>query len=237
MSKLRAYAGPDYPIGLAGWPYIDYHPAYPFSVFLGPGGAQFDLPQVYWKAIGVSVDEAFAHTYLYNSLYGRPIAPLGQTYGGPKSSELSRFRELASAYGAPGLSWWSWQSTSAGAWKSLAKEVTPLAAAQAAFPVAPTLRRGASGDMVVWAQEHLLAAGQTVKVNGSFDTATKRAVRAYQLASALPETGVLDVSTWQSLLARAPTPVRWSSGSRAGRPVPASAKLRPRLREIPPKPH
>src|SRR3954468_20102 len=55
MSKLRQYAGADYPIGVAPWPYIDYHPAYPFSVFLGPGGAQFDLPQMYWRAIGTSV--------------------------------------------------------------------------------------------------------------------------------------------------------------------------------------
>ena len=62
MTKLRAYAGPTYPIGLAGWPYVDYHPAYPFSVFLGPGGAQFDVPQMYWKAIGTSVDAIYAHT-------------------------------------------------------------------------------------------------------------------------------------------------------------------------------
>jgi hypothetical protein len=237
MSKLRAYAGDDYPIGLAGWPYVDYHPAYPLSVFLGPGGAQFNVPQMYWKAIGVSVDEVFAHTYLYNSLYGRTIAPLGQTYGAPKSPDLRRFRELASAYGAPGVSWWSWQSTSSGAWRALARELIPLAAAQAPFPVAPTLKRGAKGDLIVWAQQHLLAAGQPVSVNGSFDVTTKRAVRAYQLASALPVTGMLDVLTWQSLLAREPAAVQWRSGSRSGLPVPTSAKLRPRMREIPPKPH
>src|SRR3954454_11286312 len=43
ITKLRAYAGDDYPIGLAGWPYVDYHPGYPFSVFFGPGGAQFNV--------------------------------------------------------------------------------------------------------------------------------------------------------------------------------------------------
>jgi hypothetical protein len=62
-------------------------------------------------------------------------------------------------------------------------------------------------------------------------------VQAYQLASALPVTGTLDVPTWQSLLAREPAPVRWRSGSGTGQPLPASAKLRARMREIPPKPH
>jgi hypothetical protein len=237
IRKLRAYAGADYPIGLAGWPYVDYHPAYPFSVFLGPGGAQFNVPQMYWKAIGVSVDEIFEHTYLYNSLYGRTIAPLGQTYARPKSPDLDRFRELAAAYGAPGLSWWSWQATSTGAWNALARTLTPLAAAQTTVPVAPTIKRGAKGDVVVWAQQHLLAAGQEVSVNGRFDATTKRAIWAYQRAVGLPVSGMLDTPTWQALLALEPAPVRWRSGARAGLPVPASAKLRPRMREIPPKPH
>jgi hypothetical protein len=239
MHKLRAYAGPDYPIGLAGWPYVDYHPAYPFSVFFGPGGAQFNVPQMYWKAIGVSVDQVFAHTYLYNGLYGRTIAPLGQTYESPKSSDLNRFRELASAYGAPGLSWWSWQSTSSAAWRSLGRQLAPLSAvAQTVPPVAPTLAKGARGDVVVWAQQHLVAAAQTVTVNGRYDSATVRAVRAFQLASALPVTGKLDVPTWQQLLAREPAAVTWRSGSSSERPeLPASAKMRPRMREIPPKPH
>ena len=237
MRKLRAYAGPDFPIGLAGWPYVDYHPAYPYSVFLGPGGAQFNLPQMYWKAIGVSVDTIYARTYLYNQLYGRPIAPLGQLYERPTRSEITRFRQLAVAYGAPGLSWWSWQSTSPGAWAALALPLTPLVAAAAPAPVAPTLARGARGDVVVWAQQHLLAAGQPVTVNGRFDRATARAVRAYQLAAALPETGALDPATWQSLLAVAPAKVRWRSGGRAVAEAPASAALRPRMKEIPAKPH
>jgi hypothetical protein len=232
IRKLRAYAGEDYPIGLAGWPYVAYHPAYPFSVFLGPGGAQFSLPQMYWRAIGVSVDEIFAATYLYNQLYGRPIAPLGQTYARPNGSQLLRFRQLAAAYGAPGVSWWSWQATSAGAWDVLGRELTPITAATAPLPNAPTLKKGARGDVVIWAQQHLLAADQAVKVNGRYDSRTVKAVRAYQLASALPETGVLDTATWQSLLAREPATMRWD---RKGKPP--TAKLKPLLREIPPKTH
>ncbi len=75
VTRLRAAVGADFPIGLAGFPYVHYHPAYPYSVFLGPGGAEFNLPQVYWKAIGDSVDRALATTYTYNRVYGRPICP------------------------------------------------------------------------------------------------------------------------------------------------------------------
>src|SRR3954471_2479056 len=83
MTRLRKLPGKRFPIGLAGFPYVDYHPAYPYSVFLGQGGAQFNVPQMYWNAIGVSVDFIFHHTYLYNAIYSRPIAPLGQTYQSP----------------------------------------------------------------------------------------------------------------------------------------------------------
>jgi hypothetical protein len=243
ISKLRSYAGADYPIGLAGWPYVDYHPGYPFSVFLGPGGAQFNVPQMYWRAIGVSVDQIYAHTYLYGSLYGRPIAPLGQTYGSPSASELTRFRALAGAYGAPGVSWWSWQSTSSGGWRSLARSVNPIAAARVPLPMAPTLARGAKGDMVVWAQEHLLAAGQKPSVNGIFDTRMVRAVKAFQRANGLTRNGTLDVITWWRLLAREPAAVKWvargsAQAARAGtRPEPRSARLPAIKREIPPKKH
>jgi peptidoglycan hydrolase-like protein with peptidoglycan-binding domain len=110
--------------------------------------------------------------------------------------------------------------------------------------VAPTLHRGARGDLVVWAQQHLLAAAQPVTVNGRYDSATVRAVRSYQLASFLPATGVLDVATWQSLLARPAAKVRWrASASRVSaaaadrRTGPPTAWLPARAREIPPKQH
>jgi hypothetical protein len=65
-------------------------------------------------------------------------------------------------------------------------------------------------------------------------------VRRYQLASFLPVTGALDVATWQSLLARPPAKVRWRAGKNSAGVVhtgPPSARLRPRAREIPAKPH
>ena len=72
---VRAGVGPAYPVSLASFPYVDYHPGLPYSVFLGPNGAQFNAPQVYWKTIGTTVDAAMYHTYVWNSLYGRPIEP------------------------------------------------------------------------------------------------------------------------------------------------------------------
>src|SRR5581483_35754 len=47
ITALRKSIGPSFPLALAGFPYIDYHPAFPYSVFLGPGGAQYNVPQMY----------------------------------------------------------------------------------------------------------------------------------------------------------------------------------------------
>ena len=119
MAALRGAIGPDYPLGFTSFPYVDYHPRLPYSVFLGPGGAQANLPQVYWKAIGGSVDAVSAKTVANNRIYGTPIAPLGQSYDAPKADDLRRFRALWAGYGAGGLSWWSWQATSDAAWAVL----------------------------------------------------------------------------------------------------------------------
>ena len=75
---------------------------FPYSVFLGPGGAQFNAPQMYWHDIGVSVPHVYANTYISNRIYGRPIYPLGQTYGGASPSDILRFREEAVDYGSTG---------------------------------------------------------------------------------------------------------------------------------------
>ncbi|MBV8431443.1 MAG: hypothetical protein JO244_09790, partial [Solirubrobacterales bacterium] len=42
VKRLRQLIGSRFPVALAGFPYIDYHPAFPYSVFLGPGGAQYN---------------------------------------------------------------------------------------------------------------------------------------------------------------------------------------------------
>ena len=82
VATLRSIVGAGYPVGLTSFPYVDYHGRFPYSVFLGPGGAQANLPQIYWKDIGGTVDAVSAHTLAVNRVYGVPIAPLGQTSGG-----------------------------------------------------------------------------------------------------------------------------------------------------------
>jgi hypothetical protein len=244
IRALRARIGNGYPVGVAPFPYVDYHLSFPYSVFLGPGGAQYNLPQMYWKAIGTSVDRVFSHTYLYSRLYGRRIYPLGQLYMNPSPSSIARFRTLATAYGASGVSWWDWQETTSRGWSALVAPLTSRASAPRLGY--PTYRRGARGDLVVWAQQHLVSAGFPVKVDGSFGTATRNALLRFQAAKGLSQTGALDSSTWPALLRYAAAAVAWgrkssarSAGtSSAGGPsAPASANIPARAREIPPKVH
>src|SRR3954452_24527193 len=53
MTQLRAQLQPDFPVALTSFPYVDYHPGLPYSVFFA-NGADYNLPQVYWKDIGTS---------------------------------------------------------------------------------------------------------------------------------------------------------------------------------------
>jgi hypothetical protein len=241
MSTLRNLVGASFPVALAGFPYVDYHPGYPYSVFLGPGGAQYNAPQMYWADIGVTVDTVFAHTYMFNRIYQRTIAPLGQVSGSPRLSQIRRFRQLSRAYGAPGLSWWDWQEASSAEWRALSQ---PIGTLQGFSPAASTasLGKGAQGDVVVWAQEHLVKAGFPVTVDGAFGPGTRSAVMRFQRAHRLPAIGLIGPATWQALLRYPPVSVHWTrSGarvaavSRAGTsvPVPKSASLPARGYEIP----
>ena len=93
----------------------------------------------------------------------------------------------------------------------------------------PLLKRGSRGDLVVWAQEHLVGAGQEVPVTGIFGKQTYAAVRAFQSAHGLPADGAIGTATWQALLAVEPVRQPWSApGSK-----PATAQP-PANREIPP---
>jgi len=250
LLALRQRVGQRYPLALAGFPYVDYHPAFPYSVFLGPGGAQYNAPQMYWKDIGVSVDQVYQHTYLENSVYARRIVPLGQLYSSPRSADIRRFRVLAGAYGAPGLSWWDWQEAPTYAFQAISQEpVAPTALV--ARPGPPPLHRGARGDLVVWAQQHLRGAGISSAVDGFYGVRTTHAVAVFQRTRALSPTGRLDASTWAALLGAPTARVDWTApaGARrrsAVRPAsatgsagsaPASATLPPVRNEIRPKRH
>lgn len=240
MSTLRHLVGSRFPIGLAGFPYVDYHPGYPYSVFLGPGGAQYNTPQMYWVDIGTTVDAVYAHTFEFNRIYRRPIYPLGQVYNAPPNSQVVRFRQLSLAYGAGGgISWWDWQEAGS-KWHPVAQPIATLANFTPDTSYA-TLGRGAQGDVVVWAQEHLVTAGQKLPVDGSFGSQTVTAVKRFQRAHGLRSTGLVATATWQALLHYAPAPVHWTkhsarlaSAADVGNrwPVPKSASLRAKRNEL-----
>jgi peptidoglycan hydrolase-like protein with peptidoglycan-binding domain len=211
IADLRARIGAAYPLGLASFPYVSYHPTFPYSVFLGPGGAQYNLPQMYWKAIGASVDTVYANTYIANRIYGRPLFPLGQTYEGVSASDLLRFREEAVDYGASGLSFWDWQETSASGWSTLAAPLAPLTSVtpNASYP---ELGQGSKGDEVLWMQEHLASAVPTQVTTGEFGAQTTANLLAFQTAHGIPASGLTNAATWQALLALPPVPVDWTGG-------------------------
>jgi len=254
ITRLRQLVGPSYPVAPAAFPYVHFHPGFPYSVFLAPGGAQYNQPQMYWHAIGTSVDQNFSTTYTQNRIYKRPILPLGQTYGGAPVAEIRRFRQLAQAYHAPGVSWWSWQSTSAAAFQALGRPVASLTGYQPRMSF-PPLGPGSRGDRVVWAQQLLWSAGQRQAITGYYGPTTTARVRAFQASRGVPQTGSIDAATWTRLLALTPVKVRWVT-QRVGTRVnvtavpatarapsapltaeaPASARLPALRREIPRKP-
>jgi hypothetical protein len=241
IHKLRMLIGDDYPVGLAGFPYVDYHPAYPYSVFLGPGGAQFNVPQLYWYTIGDKVDWAFAHTYAFNRVYRRPILPLGQVYANPPASQIRRFRRLAVAHEMAGVSWWSWQSASARGWKAIGPKPVQAPVGYQPTRKYPRLEQGSRGDVVVWAQQLLAGGGYTSKITGSFGPITGAAVAAFQADYGLEPTGAIGAPTWSAMSALSPLPIRWTrsgavaASSRIARPEPRSAELPARGYEIPPE--
>jgi peptidoglycan hydrolase-like protein with peptidoglycan-binding domain len=209
LATLRAAIGPAYPLGLTSFPYVDYHPRFPYSVFLGPGGAQANLPQVYWKDIGGSVDAVSARTVAHNRIYRTPLAPLGQAYSAPPPQDLQRFRAIWAGYGVAGLSWWSWQAASDTTWAALTQP--PPSPVTLPDPGWPALRRGASGDEVVWMQQHLVSADPSVVVDGKFTALTEAALRTFQIARALPPSGATDAATWEALLALPTRAVDWTA--------------------------
>jgi hypothetical protein len=208
LGTLRASLGSNYPIALAGFPYVDYHPTFPYSVFLGQNGAQFNLPQMYWQDIGTTVDGVYAHTFEFNELYQRPIYPLGQLYDSPAVTAVKRFRSVGLAYKAGGVSWWDWQSAGNRQFSAIAAPAGPIKGYVANTTVA-SLSRGAAGDLVVLAQEHLWNTGERVAIDGAFGVHTARAVAAFQAHNGLAVTGVITPQTW-SLLLKVPQPdVKW----------------------------
>jgi N-acetyl-anhydromuramyl-L-alanine amidase AmpD len=75
------------------------------------------------------------------------------------------------------------------------------AAGGASQPPRPALARGDKGDAVVELQRRLNGAGADppLKADGDFGERTERAVKRFQVAKVLPETGIADAATWARL--------------------------------------
>jgi hypothetical protein len=210
IRALRARIGESFPLSLATFPYVDYHPSFPYSVFFGPGGATVNQPQMYWKTIGTSVRAVYEHTFLFNRVWDVPLYPLGQTYSAPGRRAVLRFRRFAQSYGGLAPSWWDWQETSNGIWRALGA-ITP-GPVFGYRPIAshPLLKRGSKGDLVVWAQSHLVAAGHSVPITGIFGKLTRSAVRSFQSSRGLPADGAIGTETWEALISLDPVRPGWA---------------------------
>ncbi len=239
IRKLRKLVGSKFRLSLSTFPYAHYHPGFPYSVFLGPGAATANLPQVYWKTIGDSVKESIGITYTYNRMYKRGIYPVGQTYLGPRLKDLTRFQRFAASYGsAP--SWWSWQETSLSEWSTLGKRLAGPYPSYRPVRTHPTSGRGARGDHVVWLQQHLVGAGFDLPITGIFGKQTRAAVRKFQKSRDMAVDGQVGNQTWNRLLKVQPVRVRWSgtrsrksgAGVSASPRTPFSAGIPPRRNEL-----
>ena len=86
-SELRRVLGHDHFIADAPWPFVHYHPEYPWHAFEAFVAAR--MPQYYWTEIGLPFqsvcDTADGSWRRYNQ--SRPIYPIGVTYG---AAELRR---------------------------------------------------------------------------------------------------------------------------------------------------
>ncbi|MGI9557904.1 MAG: peptidoglycan-binding domain-containing protein [Solirubrobacterales bacterium] len=213
IRKLRKRVGSKFKLGFTSFPYVDFHLSLPYSVFLGRKGADFNVPQIYWRTIGDSVRESYEHTYVWNRPYGRDIYPLGQTYLDPPKKELRNFRRHANEFGAKGVNWWAWHTTSGKEWDAAAADVGKVKGYKALGDYVH-LNRGAAGDVVLQAQQLLRAHKIKVPVRGKLNGRTSDALDKFQKRKGLNRTGTLNNQTWKKLLKREPVHIRWHSKKR-----------------------
>lgn len=83
-------------------------------------------PMVYWSRFDPADSVRSAIRFL--SKYGKPIAPIGQTYdmlpeGGPRGNppphQIWAFMSESQKLGAPGVSFWSWQHATSSNWRAI----------------------------------------------------------------------------------------------------------------------
>ena len=97
------------------------------------------------------------------------------------------------------MSWWDWQ-------EARASSGPPCRGRPARCPATSPTRRWPTstptppGDLVVWAQEHLVSAGYPIQVSGDYGYHTLLDVEAFQTAHGLSADGIIGPETWAALL-------------------------------------
>ncbi|TEB13243.1 hypothetical protein Psfp_03528 [Pelotomaculum sp. FP] len=87
-----------------------YHAQFPYKRF--SAFCDVALPQVYWGDFRMPPEDALKDCVQQYSQFGRPLAPVGQSYEIIRSGEIVRFIKIAGELGVPGISFWSWQHAS-----------------------------------------------------------------------------------------------------------------------------
>ena len=89
IDDLRAKIGADYPARARLLPLRQLPPVLPLLGLPRPGRRPVQRAADVLEGHRPSVDTVYANTYIANRIYGRPIFPLGQTYGGVSSSRTA----------------------------------------------------------------------------------------------------------------------------------------------------
>ncbi|MGI6620631.1 MAG: hypothetical protein ACOX35_04165 [Bacillota bacterium] len=108
--QLTRAIGTDLPLGYTTFALPQYHENFPYAEF--SSFCSVCLPQVYWGAMNIPLEEAFALCLRALDKYKLPLAPVGQCYGKVTPDEIVRFAELAWANGLRGISYYDWQHAS-----------------------------------------------------------------------------------------------------------------------------
>ena len=209
VAALRRALGRRFPIGLAGQAETFQHPGFPYSVFLGPGAFDFTMPQMYWHELRLSVQGVFAVALGESAVYGRPVLPVGQLFDGVTPAEAEAFLVAAHTHGAAGASFFDLDAATPALLAALGPKPIPLLRARTTLP---TVRAGADGDAVLWAQELLNAAGARLPVGGFYGAQTERALLRFQARRHLHRSGLLDPPTWRALLRLRAREPSWAKG-------------------------
>lgn len=107
LKELRRLVGKKYQLGFTSFPYTNLHSKMPYDIFLGPGGAQANLPQMYWKEIGITPRKVLYDTWNKNLALRRPVYPIGQAYQNPNPDDVRYFIRKLRSVNAGGISFWS----------------------------------------------------------------------------------------------------------------------------------